>query len=74
MLLIKQLIFLYFKFCCLGCSKSYIGKTKRTIFGRINKHPFKGNSVVYNYINNCDEVKYLVDLLNLDQVQTECNK
>ena len=30
--------------------------------------------MVYNHINNCDEVKYLVDLLNMDQVQTERDK
>ena len=30
--------------------------------------------MVYNHINNCDEVKYLVDLLNIDQVQTERDK
>ena len=27
--------------------------------------------MVYNHINNCDRVKYLVDLLNIDQAQTE---
>ena len=32
------------------------------------------NSVVYNHINNCDGVKYLVNLLNIDQVQTERDK
>ena len=30
--------------------------------------------MVYNHINNCDEVKYLVDLWNIDQVQTERDK
>ena len=30
--------------------------------------------MVYNHINNCDEVKYLVDLLNMDEVQTERDK
>ena len=50
-------------------SKSYIGKTERTFFGRINEHAFKDkNSVVCNHINNCDGVKYIV------QVQTECDK
>ena len=41
-------------------------------FERINKHAFKDkNSVAYNRINNCDGVKYLFDLLSIDQVQTE---
>ena len=60
---------------CPGCSNNYIGKTEKSFFKRINKHAFKDkNSVVYNHINNCDEVKYLVDLLNIDQVQTERDK
>ena len=35
------------------------------------------NIVVYNHINNCNGgavVKYLVDLLNIDQVQTDREK
>ena len=67
--------YIVYKFCCPGCSKSYIGKTERTFFERINEHAFKDkNSVVYNHVNNCDGVKYLVDLLNIDQVQTERDK
>ena len=30
--------------------------------------------VLYNHINNCDGVKYLVDLINIDQVHTERDK
>ena len=30
--------------------------------------------VVYNHINNCDEVKYLVDLLNIGHVQRKYDK
>ena len=30
--------------------------------------------MVHNHINNCDGVKYLVDLLNIDQLQTERDK
>ena len=60
---------------CFFRSKSYIGKTERTFIERINEHAFKDkNSVLYNHINNCGEVKYLVDLLNTDQVQTERDK
>ena len=67
--------YIVYKFCCPGCSKSSIGKTERTFFERINEHAFKDkNSVVYNHINNCDGLKYLVDLLNIDQVQTERDK
>ena len=67
--------YIVYKFCCPGCSKSYIGKTERTFFERINEHAFKDkNSVVYNHVNNCDGVKYLVDLLNIDQVQRERDK
>ena len=48
---------------------------ERTFFDRINEYAFKDkNSVVYNHIINCDGVKYLVDLLNIDQVQTERDK
>ena len=57
-----------YKFYCPGCSKSYIGITKRTFFERINEHLFKdNNSLVYNHINNCDGVK-------LGQIQTERDK
>ena len=67
--------YIVYKFCCPGCSKSSIGKTERTFFERINEYAFKDkNSVVYNHINNCDGLKYLVDLLNIDQVQTERDK
>ena len=56
-----------YQFCFPGCSKSYIGKTERTFFERINEYVFKDkSSVVYNHINNCDGVKYLFDLLNID--------
>ena len=67
--------YIVYKFCCPGCSKSYTGKTERTFLERINEHAFKDkNSVAYNHISNCDGVKYLVDLLNIDQVQTERHK
>ena len=67
--------YIAYKFCFPGCSNNYIGKTERTFSERINEHAFKDkNSVVYNHINNCDEVKYLVDLLNIDQVQAEHHK
>ena len=67
--------YIVYKFCCPGCSNNYIGKTERTFSERINEHAFKDkNSVVYNHINNCDEVKYLVDLLNIDQIQAEHHK
>ena len=47
---------------------------ERIFFERVNELAFKDkNSVVYNHINNCDEVKYLVNLLNVDQVQTKHN-
>ena len=61
--------YIVYQFCCPGCSKNYIGKTERTFFERINEHAFRDKkSVVHNHINNCDGVKYLVDLLNIDQV------
>ena len=48
---------------------------EKNFYEKINDHAFKGkNSVAYNHSNNCDEVKYLVDLLNIDQVQTERDK
>ena len=48
---------------------------ERTFCERISEHAFKDkNSVVYNHIDNCDGVKYLIDLLNIYQVQTACDK
>ena len=67
--------YIVYKFRYPGCSSNYIGKTEGTIFERINEHVFKDkNSMVHNHINNCDGVKYLVDLLNIDQLQTERDK
>ena len=73
-IILINLHILVYQFCFSGCSKSYIGKMERIFFERVNEHAFKDkNSVVYNHINNCDEVKYLVNLLNVDQVQTKHN-
>ena len=30
-----------YKFCCSGCCESYVGKTERTFFERMNEHAFK---------------------------------
>ena len=46
-------------------------RTERTLFERINEHAFQANN---NHINNCDRVKYLVLVLNIDQVQTKRDK
>ena len=65
------LSYIVYRFCCPGCCNSYIGKTEWPFFKRINKHAFKDkNSVVQNHVNTCDGVN-LVDLLNIDHVQTE---
>ena len=64
--------FIVYEFCCPGCSKRYIGKTERTFMERINEHAYKDKkSVVYNHITNCDGVKDLVDLLNIQHTQKE---
>ena len=62
-----------YRFCCPG----YIGKRKEhfLIFWKYKcLQRSHTTSVVYNHINNCDGVKYLVDLLDIDQVQTERDK
>ena len=38
---------------------------------RINVHAFQAST---NHINKCDGVKYLLYVLNIDQVQTEQDK
>ena len=43
----------------------------KSLFRKNNEHVFKDKNKI---INNCDGVKYLVDLLNIDQVQTEHDK
>ena len=46
-------------------------RTERTLFERINEHAFQANN---NHINNCDRVKYLVLVLNIDKYkQNEIN-
>ena len=63
--------YIVYKFCCPGCSNSYIGKTERSYLERVNEHVFKDkNSVVYSYVNNCAGVKYLAELSNIDPVKT----
>ena len=48
---------------------------KRSLLERINEHAFKDkNSVVHNHVNNCYELEYLIDLLNINQIQTERDK
>ena len=46
-------------------------RTERTLIERINEHAFQASN---NHIHYCDGEKYLVYVLNIDQVQTKRDK
>ena len=59
-----------YRFCCPGCSATYIGKTERNLHERCEEHATKKDSAIYNHIMACDDLLYLNRLmhLNIDDV------
>ena len=67
--------FVVYHFRCPGCRHDYIGKTKRTLWERINEHGYRDkDNVIYNHITNCKGVSYLLDLLNINNNSAEHEK
>ena len=54
-----------YKFICPGCNASYIGKTDRCLYTRINEHAKSYKSEVYNHVHECVHFKHVLSLLNL---------
>ena len=57
-----------------GCAKTYIGKTDRCLYTRLNEHAITDkNSEIYKHINTCEQFNYLTNLLqlNIDEPNTD---
>ena len=55
---------LVYKFQCPGCCSSYIGKTERTLFERLNEHGwYDKNSAIFQHLLNCEDISFLQNLM-----------
>ncbi len=54
-----------YKFVCPGCNASYIGKTDRCLYTRINEHAKSDKSEIYNHVHACEHFQHVLSLLNL---------
>ena len=62
-----------YKFSCPGYPKSYIGKTDRCLYIRLNEHAKTDkHSEIYKHINDCEHFTYINNLLklNIDEFDT----
>ena len=76
--LLTQLSVVY-KFLCVGCSASHIGKTERTLWEWTEEHAYKNNnqkeeSAIYEHQLTCEHYNHIVDLLNVDNNSFDLNK
>jgi hypothetical protein len=63
----------FINFHVLG-AKTYIGKTDRCLYTRLNEHAITDkNSEIYKHINTCEQFNYLTNLLqlNIDEPNTD---
>ena len=54
-----------YKFVCPGCNASYIGKTDRCLYTRVNEHAKSDKSEIYNHVHDCEHFEHVLSLLNL---------
>ena len=47
-----------YKFVCPGCNASYIWKTDRCLYTRINEHAKSDKPEIYNHVNDCESFKH----------------
>ena len=67
--------FTVYHFCCPWCYHNCIGKKKRKLWRRINKHGYHiKDSMINKHITNCKGVNHLVDLVNFNYNSVECEK
>ena len=63
---------LVYKFTCPGCSSSYVGKTQRTLFERIEEHAYPSKkkndpSAIFEHLSTCTHYDDNIwDLFNLN--------
>ena len=68
-----------YQFTCPGCSCNYIGKTERTLHERTEEHAYsnkKSNeqSAIYEHLSTCPYYSHIVDLLNVNNHDVDCNR
>ena len=71
--------FVVYKCTCPGCSCNYTGKTERTLHERTEEHAYpnkKSNeqSAIYEHLPSCPHYSHIVDLLNANNHDVNCNK
>ena len=57
--------YVIYEFKCPGCTASYIGLTKRTLFQRTKEHATREESSIKQHIDNCPECEHLFGIHNL---------
>ena len=64
-----------YRFSRPGCSKSYIGKTDRCLYTRLNEHAKTDkHSEIYKHINDCEHFTYTTNLLKLSIDESDTNE
>ena len=53
-----------------GCGKVYVGKTNCCLGKRLDEHGTREDQPMHIHLNNCEEFKYMVNLLNLPDIDT----
>ena len=55
-----------YKFSCLRCQSSYIGKTDRTLLTRKREHAVTDKeSAIYKHLRTCEDLAFIPNLFNL---------
>ena len=57
--------YVVYEFTCPGCSASYIGLTKRTLFQRTKEHASRDESAIRKHLDNCSNCEFLFSLNNM---------
>ena len=68
-----------YKFTYPGCSCNYIGKTKRVLHERTEKHAYpnkksKEQSAIYEHLSTCPHYSHIMDLFNVNNHDVNCNR
>ena len=57
--------YVIYEFTCPGCSASYIGLTKRTLFQRTKEHASRNESAIRMHLDDCSNCEHLFSLNNM---------
>ena len=59
-----------YEFTCPKCSRSYIGKTDRTLLERVKEHAYKDKeSAVYKHLDSCFDKLFLTSKTNTQLIE-----